>query len=239
MADPQATTIVTFLLDQTGSMGAVKPQTIDAFNSYIDELQATPSDIRFTLLLFNSIRTEKVFHNEPIADIPHLTAGTYHPEAVTPLIDAAYKTIKGVERMIAETGADAKVVICIQTDGHENASTEHTWDQLQALIKEKTLAGWQFNFMGCGIDAYNQGRRMGFAAGQTVSYDIATDTTRAAFAAQAVNTMNFARGRTISTGYSDDQKAASGDRFSAQAPKVAKPPEPPKPPKSLADDVNL
>lgn len=245
MADPQATTaatIVTFLLDQTGSMEAVKKDTIEAFNTYLDELQKTPSDIRFTLLMFNSIRTEKVFHNEKISDIPHLTASTYRPEAVTPLIDAAYKTIKGVERMIAETGADAKVVICIQTDGHENASTEYDWHQLQALIKEKTLAGWQFNFMGCGIDAYDQGRRMGFAAGQTVSYDIGRDEMVAAFSAQAVNTVSFASGRTRNTHYDDAQKQAAGDKFMHQAqgaPNPTPPPKPRKPRKSLADDVTL
>ncbi len=53
------------------------------------------------------------------------------------------------------------MVICIQTDGLENASTEHTWAELNLLIKEKAKLGWQFNFMGAGIDAYEQGRQMG------------------------------------------------------------------------------
>ena len=62
-------------------------------------------------------------------------------------------------------------MICIQTDGEENASEEHNWDELSALVKEKRALGWQFNFMGAGIDAYDQGARMGIAADQTLSYD--------------------------------------------------------------------
>jgi hypothetical protein len=63
------------------------------------------------------------------------------------------------------------VVICIQTDGQENSSTEHIWNELNALVKEKAALGWQFNFMGVGMDAYDQGARMGIAPAATVAYD--------------------------------------------------------------------
>jgi hypothetical protein len=33
------------------------------------------------------------------------------------------------------------VVICIQTDGQENSSTEHSWNELNALVKEKAALG--------------------------------------------------------------------------------------------------
>jgi hypothetical protein len=82
-----------------------------------------------------------------------------NPVPVLCWIDAAYKTIKAVEKSL--NGSNPKVVVCIQTDGHENASTEHTWDELNALIKEKSAAGWQFNFLGTGIDAYDTGAHMG------------------------------------------------------------------------------
>jgi hypothetical protein len=79
----------------------------------------------------------------------------------TPLIDAAYKTVKAVENAIVRDKINPKVVICILTDGHENQSVEHTWEEptasirkpgsptcFKALIESRIAEGWQFNFMG-------------------------------------------------------------------------------------------
>ena len=114
--------------------------------------------------------------------------------------------------------AETKVVICIQTDGQENASNEHSWDDLKALVTEKKALGWQFNFMGAGIDAYDQGARMGIAVDQTLSYDhLDSASNKAAFMAAAENTRSFSRGAVKSTSYSDEQKRASGDKYTGRA----------------------
>ena len=114
-----------------------------------------------------------------------------------------------------------KVVICIQTDGLENASTEHTWAELNLLIKEKAKLGWQFNFMGAGIDAYEQGRQMGIPAAATVSYDKASRAaTVGAFAASAANTVAYARDEAPTVGFTPAQKRAAGDRFAGAADTV-------------------
>ena len=79
-------------------------------------------------------------------------------------------------------------MICFHTDGQENSSTEHTWDELNALIKEKSRAGSQFNFMGVGIDAYHHRTRMGIPPQATVAYDHRdAEATRMAFGASAEN----------------------------------------------------
>lgn len=205
-------TLVTFLLDRTGSMEPIRDDTIGAFNAYLETLQADPDAVFFSLLTFDAMSLDKLHVNQPVKDIPRLSRETFVPRGATPLIDASYKTIKAVEKSI--NGGDTQVVICIQTDGEENASTEFTWDQLNALIKEKSDAGWQFNFMGAGIDAYKQGKRMGIAAVNTMSYD-STDAaaTQAAFKSSAANTMSFARGMSMNTSYSAQQRADAGDKF--------------------------
>src|SRR5262249_7759570 len=156
-----------------------------------------------------SRRIEKVCVAVPVAQVKGLDADSYQPGATTPLIDAAYKTIKAVEKSL--NGANPKVVICIQTDGHENASTEHTWDDLNALIKEKTAAGWQFNFLGTGIDAYDTGLRMGVAAMSTMSSGRRPQHVRASYASLGEATAAFAAGRADSTHLSMSARAASGD----------------------------
>lgn len=205
-------TLVTFLLDRTGSMGSIKDDTIGAFNHYLDEL-AKGDDIDFTLLQFDSMSLDKTCVAVPIKQAPRLDNQNYQPRASTPLIDAAYKTIKAVEDQVKAT-PDAKVVICIQTDGQENCSREFTWDQLNALIKEKNALGWQFNFMGASIDAYQQATKMGFTTGQTMSYN-AQDTaaTKSAFMGRANSTRMFASGMSANTDISSLEKQAAGDKY--------------------------
>jgi hypothetical protein len=220
-AKPAATTLVTFLLDRTGSMQSIKDDTIGAFNAYLESLKKNGDGIEFSLLQFDSISIDKICVNRPISEVDALTDETFEPRASTPLIDAAYKTIEAVGEALMRREAKPKVVICIQTDGQENSSTEHTWAELNLLIKEKSGLGWQFNFMGAGIDAYEQGRQMGIPAAATVSYDKASRAaTLGAFAASAENTAAYARGEAPTVGFSAAQKRAAGDRFAVTADAV-------------------
>ncbi len=205
-------TLVTFLLDRTGSMESVRDDTIGAFNTYLDTLKQDGDSLYFTLIQFDSMSVDKVHVNEPVKEIPRLTRETYVPRASTPLIDAAYKTIRAVEKSLSGS-PQTKIVICIQTDGQENASTEHTWDELNALIKEKFEQGWQFNFMGAGIDAYTQASRMGISKDQTLAYSKDVAATRAAFSASAENTRLYALGAVSRPAFSKKQKRAAGDKF--------------------------
>src|SRR5262245_33120582 len=119
-------TIVAFVLDKSGSMEAIKESTIEAFNAYLNGLKQDPEGIRFSLIQFDSLGVETTWKNAPVQDVAALDGVTYAPRGGTPLIDASFKTIKAVERKVAEFAQPPKVVICIQTDGEENASREYT-----------------------------------------------------------------------------------------------------------------
>lgn len=234
---PQATTrtLVTFLLDRTGSMEAIRDDTIGGFNAYLDGLKGNgEAEIDFTLIQFDSVSIDKICVAVPIAKVDRLTRETYQPRASTPLIDAAVKTINAVEASLLHEPA-AKVVICIQTDGQENSSVEHDWAELNALIKEKSAKGWQFNFMGVGIDAYDQGARMGISHDATVAYDHRDPAAvHAAFVGSAQSTRRFAQGAAPSTAYAPEEKAAAGDRFGNVVRKATRQLK-----RAIVDDINL
>jgi hypothetical protein len=235
MPTPSTRTLVTFLLDRTGSMEAIRDDTIGGFNAYLDGLRGDgDADIEFTLVQFDSMSIDKIYVQVPVAEVVKLTRETYQPRASTPLIDAAYKTIIAVEASLLSAPA-AKVVICIQTDGQENSSTEHNWNELNALVKEKAALGWQFNFMGVGMDAYDQGARMGIAPAATVAYDHRDrQATHAAFASSAENARRYACAEIDDTAYRPAQKAAAGDRFANEAKKVKQVLKTP-----IVDDIKL
>lgn len=167
--DSNKTTFVTLVLDETGSMEPIRDDTIGGFNQYLDQLKQSEDPILFTLIKFDSNRHEMPYRAVPVGEVAGLTRETYQPGAATPLIDAAFKAIKATEAKVAEM-ADANVGIVIQTDGHENASTEHTSEELVALIKEKTAAGWLFTFLGAGIDAFDQASQLGISPDVTLTY---------------------------------------------------------------------
>lgn len=224
---------VAFLLDRSGSMASIRDDTIGAFNTYLGELRKGKG-VTFTFLQFDSISTDTVCAHEPISKVPDLTMETFVPRGQTPLIDACYKTIKAVEEYVSKGGYE-KVAVCFQTDGQENCSREHTMAELNDLIKAKTAEGWDFSFMGAGIDAYAPARAMGIGSGQTVSYNASdSHATRAAFAARGFNTMMFASGSASSTAYTPDQKMAAGDKLDPglKKPVAVKP-------ASLVDDIKV
>lgn len=228
-------TLVTFLLDRTGSMEAIRDDTIGGFNAYLDGLKGDgDAKIDFTLIQFDSMSIDKICVAVPVAEVAKLTRETYQPRASTPLIDAAVKTINAVEASLVGK-PETKVVICIQTDGQENSSTEHTWDELNALVKEKSAKGWQFNFMGVGIDAYDQGARMGIAPDSTMAYDHRDPAAvRAAFAGSAQSARRYATGAAPTAAYAPAEKAAAGDRFGNFARKVKRGLK-----KAIVDDIKL
>lgn len=239
-------TIVTFLLDRTGSMRSCKDATIEAFNAYLDTLRKNPEGIELSFLQFDSRSLDTICIAESPNKVAFLTDETYQPRASTPLIDAAYKTIKAVEAALARRDDTPKIVICIQTDGYENASTQYTMPELSLLVKEKTALGWQFVFMGAGIDAYMQGTQLGIATSHTMSYDQSRKHTVAAFQASAENAVRYAQGAAAGAAFSSKQRSDAADAF---AP-TAKPAEngnanllPEKPAKrtmrAIVDDVSL
>ncbi len=214
---PTETTFVSFLLDETGSMQSIKDDTVGGFNAYVETLQKDGDGILFSLVSFNSSRTEKRYVAEPIDQIKPLTDDDYQPGAMTPLIDAAVKIIKATDEAVSRRDDDPNVVIVMQTDGQENVSVEYTTADLAALIKEKEQAGWQFVFLGAGLDAFAAARDAGIhiAASQVVAYD--RKRSHEVFAATAQNVQAFAKsGKKEKLRFSEKQRAQAGDQYAAQ-----------------------
>lgn len=211
-------TLVTFLLDRSSSMGAIWQDTIDGFNAYIETLKKGEENIKFTRLQFdfrNGCEIQKDCVAEPVASVPLLNQQNYQPRGSTPLIEAAHKTIEAVEASLKSYDKAPNVIVCIQTDGQENSSNaEYTWAGLKALIEAKTKAGWVFNFMGTGIDAYAQGAQMGIAAANTMSTGTSREHVRASYAAMGASNMRYAAtGLSASAAFLSTERANSGDRF--------------------------
>lgn len=206
------TTLVTFVLDETGSMGSIKDDTIGGFNEYIDNLKKDQGNYVFSMVKFDSSKIEKVYVGEPLKNVVHLTSDTYRPGAMTPLVDAFVKSIHATEGVLTKRDDKPNVLFIVQTDGHENCSTEYTTDDLRELVKAKTAEGWVFMYLGAGIDAYEAARDYGIAAVHTASYD--RGATKQAFASTARATTAYAHtGATMDAAFTSAEKESMGDKY--------------------------
>jgi hypothetical protein len=153
-------TLVSFLLDTTGSMLNIKPATISGFNEYLASLKNQKKPLAFTLTQFNSNGTKIPYQSVPVKEVAPLTDETYCPDAGTPLYDAIGQTVRSIDE---QNKKHSHVLFIILTDGLENASREFTKDGIATLIKEKEKQGWTFVYLGADQQSWDVGMGLGLA----------------------------------------------------------------------------
>jgi hypothetical protein len=147
-------TEIVCILDRSGSMHSLQTEVIGSFNSFVEEQRKILKDRSntLTLVLFDD-KYEMVYERIPLEFVPKLTASTYFTRGMTSLFDAIGKTVNSINP------DKKKVLVLIQTDGQENSSSEYKSQQIKELIKSKEKIGWEFNFIGAGPDAFEQGQQ--------------------------------------------------------------------------------
>lgn len=134
------------ILDRSGSMSSTVTEAIGGFNAFIAKQRTEPGEAKLSLVLFdNEYILAYAGKDMPLVD--DLNKDTYVPRGATALNDAIGRTLhEQGERIKREAWAD-KVIVCVVTDGFENASKEWTQDGVRALVKEKEALGWSFAFL--------------------------------------------------------------------------------------------
>lgn len=130
-----------FVMDKSGSMETLRNEAIEAYNSYVHELQTEEVPIVLSLLTFSSSSQLRFIRQMP-KEVEPLTGETYTPLGMTALYDAIGRAIE-----MAEDDA----LIVIYTDGYENASIMHQ-TEIKAKIEQAKERGVQFVFLASGIE---------------------------------------------------------------------------------------
>src|SRR5258706_4204947 len=160
------TTIVNFILDESGSMEDIKEATIAGFNKYLKALQKEKGTFLMTLTKFDTRGIRTLYTLTNVKDIRPLTQETYQPSSGTNLYDAIVETVEGVANNIHN---DQPSLVAIMTDGQENSSTKHTEKCLRELIQKlEKRENWTFVFMGANQDSWAVAQSMGFSRGNVM-----------------------------------------------------------------------
>ncbi len=166
---PVGTTLISFVLDKSGSMESIREATISGFNEFKHEQARCPGRALFTLTLFDT-EVHRVCTAIPIAEVPDLTRASYQPGSCTALYDAVGSTILAVERHLVRTSCIDQVVFVVMTDGLENASHEFDRHRVFEMIAERQARGYEFVYLGANQDSYAESARMGIRPGRNLDY---------------------------------------------------------------------
>lgn len=125
-----------------------------------------------------------VLPSQPIAQFQGLGQPVriqFEPRGLTALCDAIGKTMTTeAERIGKEQWAD-NVVVCIVTDGGENASHDFNNDSVKSIITHCEKHNYRFVYLGANQDAFDVASKFGIARGQTATYTATHHGTMAAW----------------------------------------------------------
>ena len=163
---------VVCILDRSGSMSGKEDDTIGGFNSILEKHKELDNVI-WSTVLFND-EFEVVHDRVPIGKVKPLTEEEYYVRGCTALLDAVGRSIDHIAKCHKYAKADDRptnALFIINTDGRENSSEEYSFNQVKKMIEEKQeCLGWEFIYLGEGIDAVVEASRIGIRRSRAAGY---------------------------------------------------------------------
>lgn len=159
-----------FLMDRSGSMASNLEDAQGGYDTFIKD-QAKVPDTNICLWEFDT-EHDLVYVLTPADKIPtgkEDKAYKINPRGSTALLDAIMRIIAYAEKHSAK---GRKVIVVIQTDGHENMSREATKYTVNDRITKKRAEGWEFIFLGANQDAIAEAEKYGISVESAATYDL-------------------------------------------------------------------
>lgn len=186
------TEIIT-ITDRSGSMQSIRNDVIGGFNAFLAEQKKLPGEARLTYAQFDNVY-EVVYAGRPIADAPELTEHTFVPRGYTALLDAIGRALNEQGARIAREKWAELVIVCIVTDGYENASLEYTRERIREMTAHAEKNGWKFVYLAANQDAFAAAGNAGMKHATTATFGQNAAGTQAAYAAMGSTTASLRSG---------------------------------------------
>ncbi|QNL30275.1 DNA ligase [Microbacterium phage ClearAsMud] len=166
----QNLTLLALIADRSGSMSSIARDMNGGIATLLAEQARQPGALAVDIWTFD----DHVEHPFDWVRPDDVKADIIVPRGRTALNDAVGMAVVSIGERLAAMDEDdrpAKVIVCVVTDGAENASREYDLDRVRDLVKTQTEQyGWEFIYLAANVDAFATGHGYGFAAGSTMSY---------------------------------------------------------------------
>lgn len=143
------------LLDKSGSMESLRGATIENLNKFIHDQKKEKGDANFTLVTFDTNYTV-LANRVNIKEAKLLTKEDYVPIGGTALYDALGRVLS-----VLEHDSPRHAVVCIVTDGEENASSEFTQTVINRKITALQKKEYRFVYLGANQDSFKAASSIG------------------------------------------------------------------------------
>lgn len=223
---------IVILVDRSGSMSNVREATVSGINEFITAQKAEPGEATIKIVQFDEHRGESTFEtilDAPLNNITTISDDQYTPRGMTPLNDSTARAINelGAElRSLPEADRPDKVIVCIVTDGHENASKEFANHKggkakIKAMVEhQQSKYNWKFTYVGANVDAITEAAQYGIMAMDALQFTSDVEHTKNAFRGVS-NYMKSVRSSSAenlrSVSYSANDRLESVDENDPQA----------------------
>jgi hypothetical protein len=166
--DTSCTTLIEFLLDETGSM----PQdgTISGFNVFLEEQRSQNGHCLLTLTKFDTDGLRTPYTDIEIGMVPPLARNTFKPGEMTNLRDAIVQRARALEDRLEGFTTKPNVIFVVLTDGGDNASRfcERT---VRDTLKAREADGWTFLYRGPRGSGLATAEKLGFRSENAAEFD--------------------------------------------------------------------
>ena len=159
---------ILILWDESGSMSVMKNEPVDAINTFIDgQRESIIGDSTVTFAKFNT-KLEYIYQNTPLPQLPKLEYKDYMPTGMTSLYDAICKSFQDK----LDSKRKNNTIAFILTDGEENASLNHTRQDVSEIIDlvEKSY-NWKVIFVGANINLEQTTTEINVSQTRTAEFD--------------------------------------------------------------------
>jgi uncharacterized protein with von Willebrand factor type A (vWA) domain len=173
------------ILDRSGSMYSIHDDSIGGFNSFLSAQKEIKSPANISVVLFDN-RLTVLYDDVDIQKAKPLDKQSYSLGGATAMNDAIGWSLN---RMFTKN--PAKAIVCILTDGQENASKEFTTPQVKQMIEKAQGKGWQVVFLAANQDAFATGARYGINLNTISNFEASAIGTQTAYKGMTASVSNY------------------------------------------------
>lgn len=205
MTDPDYRHYI-LIVDRSGSMQTIKDDAQGGIREFAREQARLPGRATLSLYQFDD-QHEQVHDFAPLSKV---LSYKLVPRGMTALLDACGMAVQHEGEKLAQLPEDerpSKVIVLITTDGHENASTEYTQEQVKELTtQQQDKYGWVFSYIGANQDSFTVAKAMGIPMASTMDYASSGIGTRSAYSAASAASSRYVGGQSANIDYLESER---------------------------------
>lgn len=178
-------TLIVFILDASGSMKPLTRDVVGSVKTFIQDQKEIGNNFQVITYQFNTA-------------VRRVDIEDYKTLGSTALLDAMCQVTDEIGQDLLnrlEQDRPNKVIIVTMTDGQENASVNHTVEDVKDRVKHQTEKyGWQYVFLGANIDSFSTGTTLGVSGALTANYESTSKGTRKAIKSLSESVLAYRSG---------------------------------------------